>query len=101
MLMEGRTGATLNLSLNVKVKITTDCKVTTETKISREKRAWLSPRDKINSFYNITDLLNEDALVVCYLELDAKKAIGIDGVDRVRRDGVDRVRLGLQRIFNN
>jgi retron-type reverse transcriptase len=29
-------------------------------------------------------LFNEEALAVCYHELDAKKAIGVDGVDKVK-----------------
>ncbi len=62
--------------------ITTDYQVTTETKLKRI--AWLSSQDKSKSFNNLMHLFNEDALVVCYHELDAKKAIGIDGVDKVR-----------------
>ena len=62
--------------------ITTDYQVTTETKLKRI--AWLSSQDKSKSFNNLMHLFNEDALAVCYHELDAKKAIGVDGVDKVK-----------------
>jgi group II intron reverse transcriptase/maturase len=62
--------------------ITTDYQVITETKLKRI--AWLSSQDKSKSFNNLMHLFNEDALAVCYHELDAKKAIGVDGVDKVK-----------------
>lgn len=62
--------------------ITTDYQVTTATKLKRI--AWLSSKDKSKSFNNLMHLFNEDALTVCYNELDAKKAIGIDGVDKTK-----------------
>ena len=60
--------------------ITTDYQVTTETKLKRI--AWLSSQDKSKSFNNLMHLWNEDALSVCFQELDAKKATGIDGVNK-------------------
>lgn len=62
--------------------ITTDYQVTTATKLKRI--AWLSSKDKSKSFNNLMHLFNEDALTVCYNELDEKKAIGIDGVDKTK-----------------
>jgi RNA-directed DNA polymerase len=62
--------------------ITTDYQVTTETKLRRI--AWLSSQDKSKNFNNLMHLFNEDALAVCYHELNAKKAIGVDGVDKVK-----------------
>lgn len=62
--------------------ITTDYQVTTETKLKRI--AWLSSLDRSKSFNNLMHLFNEDALAVCYHELDAKKAIGVDGVDKAK-----------------
>ena len=60
--------------------ITTDYQIVTETKLRRI--AWLSSQDKDKSFNNLMHLFNEEALTVCYHELDAKKAIGIDGVNK-------------------
>lgn len=62
--------------------ITTDYQVIAETKLKRI--AWLSSQDKSKSFNNLMHLFNEDALAACYHELDAKKAIGVDGVDKVK-----------------
>lgn len=62
--------------------ITTDYQVTTDTKLKRI--VWLSSQDKNKSFNNLMHLFNEDALAVCYHELDANKAIGIDGVDKTK-----------------
>ncbi|WPY00052.1 Group II intron reverse transcriptase/maturase (plasmid) [Candidatus Megaera polyxenophila] len=62
--------------------ITTDYQITTETKLKRI--AWLSSLDRSKSFNNLMHLFNEDALAVCYHELDAKKAIGVDGVDKAK-----------------
>lgn len=60
--------------------ITTDYQVTTETKLKRI--AWLSSQDKSKSFNNLMHLFNECALTVCYHELDANKAVGVDGVNK-------------------
>lgn len=62
--------------------IATDYQVTTETKLKRI--AWLSSQDKSKSFNNLMHLFNEGALIVCYQELDANKALGIDGVDKAK-----------------
>jgi group II intron reverse transcriptase/maturase len=62
--------------------VTTDYQVMTETKLRRI--AWLSSQDKSKSFNNLMHLFNEDALTVCYHGLDAKKAIGADGVDKIK-----------------
>jgi RNA-directed DNA polymerase len=44
--------------------------------------AWLSSQDKGKRFNNLMHLFNEDALTVCYHELDANKAMGVDGVNK-------------------
>ena len=62
--------------------ITTDYQVTTETKLKRI--AWLSLQDKSKSFNNLMHLFNECALTVCYHELDANKAVGVDGVNKAK-----------------
>lgn len=59
---------------------TTDFRETTETKLKRI--AWLSSRDKRKEFNNLMHLINEEFLEVCFNELDGKKAVGIDGVDK-------------------
>jgi group II intron reverse transcriptase/maturase len=60
--------------------ITTDNQVTTTTKLKRI--AWLSSQDEQKQFSQLIHHFNEDALLVCYQELDTKKAIGIDGVSK-------------------
>ncbi|WP_341756154.1 reverse transcriptase domain-containing protein [Candidatus Tisiphia endosymbiont of Nemotelus nigrinus] len=60
--------------------ITTDYQVITETKLKRI--AWLSSLDKSKRFNNLMHLFSENALAVCYHELDVKKATGVDGVNK-------------------
>ena len=62
--------------------VTIDYQITAETKLKRI--AWLSSQNKSKSFNNLMHLFNEDALTNCYHELDANKATGIDGVNKVR-----------------
>jgi len=76
--------------------ITTDYQVMTETKLKRI--AWLSSLDKGKSFNNLMHLFNEDALAVCYQELDAKKAIGMDGVDKDKYGS--RLTENIQELVN-
>jgi hypothetical protein len=54
--------------------ITSEYQETTDTKLKRI--AWLSSLDKDKKFNNLMHLFNEEALLACYQELDAKKAIG-------------------------
>ncbi|WP_425363562.1 reverse transcriptase domain-containing protein [Candidatus Tisiphia endosymbiont of Hybos culiciformis] len=60
--------------------ITTEYQINTETKLKRI--AWLSSQDKDKKFNNLMHLFNEEALTKCYQELDAKKAVGTDGMDK-------------------
>jgi RNA-directed DNA polymerase len=60
--------------------ITTEYQINTETKLKRI--AWLSSQDKGKRFNNLMHLFNEEALTKCYQELDAKKAVGTDGMDK-------------------
>lgn len=62
--------------------ITTDYQLLTETKLKRI--AWLSSKDKGKRFNNLMHLFNEESLTVCYHELDANKAMGVDSIDKVR-----------------
>lgn len=62
--------------------ITSEYQETTDTKLQRI--AWLSSQDKSKKFNNLMHLFNEEALTVCFHELDARKAIGIDGIDKAK-----------------
>lgn len=56
--------------------ITSEYQETTDTKLKRT--VWLSSLDKDKKFNNLMQLFNEEALLACYQELDAKKARGVD-----------------------
>lgn len=60
--------------------ITTEYQINTETKLKRI--AWLSSQDKSKRFNNLMHLFNEEALTKCYQELDVRKAVGTDGMDK-------------------
>jgi group II intron reverse transcriptase/maturase len=61
---------------------TTDVPTKTETKLKRI--AWLSSRDERKVFNSLMHLFNEESLRDCFNELDGKKAVGIDGVDKAQ-----------------
>ena len=52
----------------------------TETKLKRI--AALSAADSSMVFNNLMHLFNEESLRACFHELDGKKAIGNDGIDK-------------------
>ncbi|MBM3610926.1 MAG: group II intron reverse transcriptase/maturase [Alphaproteobacteria bacterium] len=52
----------------------------TETKLKRIR--WLSEQDSKKEFRNLMHLFNEDSLRECYNELDGRKAVGADGIDK-------------------
>ena len=52
----------------------------TDTKLKRI--AWLSARDPHKRFDCLMHLFNEEALAGCFHELDGRKAVGTDGVDK-------------------
>ena len=60
--------------------ITTEDQITTETKLQRI--TWLSSLDKDKQFNQLMHHFNEESLQNCFQELNRKKAIGIDGVDK-------------------
>jgi RNA-directed DNA polymerase len=62
----------------------TEFRVPTETKLNRI--AWLSSRDEDKVFENLMHLYNKESLRGCFSELDGKKAVGIDGVDKAMYD---------------
>lgn len=52
----------------------------TNTKLKRI--TWLSEQDSEKEFHCLMHLFNEESLTECFHELDAKKAVGIDGVNK-------------------
>lgn len=52
----------------------------TETKLKRI--AWLSKQDPEKRFSSLMHLFNQESLTICFHELDGKKAVGIDRVDK-------------------
>ncbi len=60
----------------------------TDTKLKRIR--WLSEQDSEKEFHNLIHLFNEDALRECFNELDGKKAVGEDGIDKEKyRENLD------------
>ncbi len=59
---------------------TPESQTKTETKLRRI--AWLSERDPQKIFNNLMHLFNEESLKGCFNELDGRKAVGVDGVDK-------------------
>lgn len=59
---------------------TTDFQETTETKLKRI--TWLSAEDKHKVFNNLMHLVNEESLAASFNELNRKKAVGIDGINK-------------------
>jgi len=58
----------------------TESQIPTETKLKRI--AWLSSRDPQKVFNNLMHLFNVESLRTCFNELDGRKAVGIDGIDK-------------------
>jgi RNA-directed DNA polymerase len=54
--------------------------VLTNTKLKRI--TWLSEQDSEKEFHCLMHLFNEESLTGCFYELDAKKAVGIDGINK-------------------
>jgi RNA-directed DNA polymerase len=60
----------------------TELTMKTETKLKRI--AWLSQKDSSKQFNCLIHHYNEESLKQCYKELDGKKAIGHDGIDKTK-----------------
>lgn len=58
----------------------TEPQTKTDTKLKRI--AWLSRQDAKKEFNNLMHLFNGDSLRQCFDELDGKKAVGVDGIDK-------------------
>lgn len=56
--------------------------IDTNTKLKRI--AWLSAQAPEMVFDQLMHLVNEGSLAACFHELDGKKAVGIDGIDKVQ-----------------
>jgi hypothetical protein len=56
--------------------------VDTDTKLKRI--AWLSAHDPKKKFDQLMHHFNEGSLSACFHELDGKKAVGIDGIEKSR-----------------
>ena len=54
--------------------------IDTDTKLKRI--AWLSALEPEKKFDQLMHHFNEGSLAVCFHELDGKKAVGIDGIDK-------------------
>ena len=76
---------------------TSEYPMTTETKLKRI--AWLSSKDKTKKFDCLMHHFNEESLQVCFEELDGKKAIGADGIDKMTY-GKD-LKSNLERLVTN
>ena len=59
---------------------TTETQSITKTKMNRI--ALLSKGDSRRSFTSLMHHFNEESLKECYHELDGKKAVGADGIDK-------------------
>ncbi len=54
--------------------------INTNTKLKRI--AWLSAQEPEKVFDQLMHMVNEGSLAACFHELDGKKAVGIDGIDK-------------------
>ena len=54
--------------------------INTNTKLQR--LAWLSAQEPEKVFDQLVHLVNEGSLAACFHELDGRKAVGIDGIDK-------------------
>jgi RNA-directed DNA polymerase len=60
----------------------------TDTKLNRIR--WLSEKDSKKEFHNLMHHFNENSLRECFNELDGKKAVGEDGIDKEKyRENLD------------
>lgn len=64
---------------------TPEPQTTTATKLKRI--AWLSSQSRDKVFGQLMHHINEELLRSCYQELDGKKAVGVDGIDKASYGG--------------
>ena len=77
--MEGRTLGEIDLGKETSMR-PTEPQGATDTKLKRI--AWLSQQDAKKEFNNLMHLFNAESLRQCFDELDGKKAVGVDGIDK-------------------
>ena len=77
-----REGHWVKSTLKGNVVGTTETYVATETKLKRI--AWLSSQNAGKQFSSLMHYFNEESLKGCFHELDGKKAVGADGIDKAR-----------------
>ena len=54
----------------------------TDTKLKRI--AWLSAKDPEKKYAQLMHHFNKESFAICFYELDSRKAVGMDGVDKAR-----------------
>lgn len=59
---------------------TTETRYKTETVLNRI--SWLSEQDKNKCYGSLMHLYNQESLERCFHEIDGRKAVGVDGVDK-------------------
>ena len=79
MPMEGRTLGKIDLGKETSMR-PTESPTKTDTKLKRIR--WLSEVKPKGEYQNLMHLFNEDSLRECYNELDGKKAVGTDGINK-------------------
>jgi len=62
--------------------VTTDNQTSTSTKL--ERIAWLSSKDKTKEFRGLMHHFNVESLRGCYHELNSRRAVGTDGVNKTQ-----------------
>jgi RNA-directed DNA polymerase len=77
--MEGRALGEIDLGKETSMR-PAEPQVATDTKLKRI--AWLSRQDAKKEFNNLMHLFNVESLRQCFDELDGKKAVGVDGIDK-------------------
>lgn len=77
--MERRTLGKIDLNEETLMR-STESKSKTATKLERIR--WLSEQDSKKEFRNLMHLFNEGGLRECFNELEGKKAVGADGIDK-------------------
>jgi RNA-directed DNA polymerase len=77
--MEGRALGEIDLGKETSMR-PAEPQVATDTKLKRI--AWLSRQDTKKEFNNLMHLFNAESLRQCFDELDGKKAVGADGIDK-------------------
>lgn len=85
--MEGRTLGKIDLEEETSMR-TLEPKSKTETKLERIR--WLSEQDSSKEFHQLMHHFNEESLRECFNELDGKKAVGADGINKEKyRENLD------------